>query len=114
MNEADAGVVVQANAEGAEALGRLLTNVTNLRAEMPVAVRVVCFGPGLDLVLPGGVHSDQVAGLLAAGVEFAACANTMRGRDLAAADLLAGVAVVPAGVAEIARRQLLGWAYFRP
>lgn len=109
-----AGVVVQANAEGAAALGRLLTNVTNLRAEMSVTVLVVCFGPGLDLVLPGGELTDLVAGQLTAGVGFAACANTMRGRDLAAEDLLVGVEVVPAGVAEIARRQLLGWAYFRP
>ena len=54
----------------------------------------------------------QVA--LGHGVTVSACENTMRGQKLVKADMLDGIAYVPAGVVEIMRKQQQGWAYLRP
>lgn len=47
-------------------------------------------------------------------VEFLACSNALKGFGMAPADLLPFVAVVPAGVVEIALRQSDGYAYIKP
>ena len=49
-----------------------------------------------------------------AGVQVAACENTMRNQQLARADMHPNVSYVPGGVTEIVQRQRDGWAYLLP
>jgi intracellular sulfur oxidation DsrE/DsrF family protein len=59
-----------------------LRNVINLRAELGgVAVEVVTQGAGLDLVLTA-TGRPELAELVAAGVTFSACRNTLNSRGL--------------------------------
>lgn len=95
----------------------VLGNVANLLTDLgpdATEVEVVAHGPGLDLLLTGTPHGEQVGALQEQGVRMLACANTLRIRDLTAADLLAGVEVVSAGIGHIVRREHEGWQYVRP
>ncbi|MOA61796.1 DsrE/DsrF-like family protein [compost metagenome] len=47
-------------------------------------------------------------------VFFAACRNTMEGRQLTPDALLGFAQVVPSGVAELVRKQEAGWSYLKP
>ncbi|MEK9283248.1 MULTISPECIES: hypothetical protein [unclassified Bradyrhizobium] len=42
-----------------------------------VAIEVVAFGPGIDLLLTGSDHRKQVESLIAQGVRFDICLNTV-------------------------------------
>ena len=57
--------------------------------------------------------AQRIAKEQAAGVEFAACRNTLSARHLTPADLLPSATTVDSGVAEIVRRQEQGWAYIK-
>ncbi len=48
------------------------------------------------------------------GVRFAACANSLQHLRIDPADLAAGVEIVPAGVSELVKKQMEGWAYIHP
>ncbi len=59
----------------------------------------------------------KIDGLKDQGVSFNVCANTVRGRKVDLEDDLYNVEksdIVPSGVAEVARLQLLGYAYIKP
>ncbi|CAA6811475.1 MAG: Blr3520 protein homolog, hypothetical protein [uncultured Thiotrichaceae bacterium] len=95
-------------------------------------LKVVLHGNGLALlVLPDaladlpkfkhGNANDVMAAtidtLKGQGVEFAVCANTVKGRDINTEDHLYNVEesdVVPSGVAELAHLQSQGYVYMRP
>lgn len=113
---AQPGVVVHLSEGDPGKHANVLRNVANLLSELGdgTPVELVAHGPGLDVALATAAHADQVRALLARGVTVAACANTMRSRELDSGALIEGVRVVPAGVAELARRQWQGWAYLRP
>jgi intracellular sulfur oxidation DsrE/DsrF family protein len=81
----------------------------------------VAYGPGIDFLLDeaqdgrGNPYDHRVHTLMERGVEFRVCAATLGARNVAREDLLEGVAVVPSGIAEIARLQLKeGYAYLKP
>jgi intracellular sulfur oxidation DsrE/DsrF family protein len=94
----------------------VLRNIANLLDELGpgTAAELVVHGPGLDAVLDGAPHAAAVRDLLGKGVAVAACGNTMRQRSVPASRLIPGVRVVPAGIAELVRRQREGWSYVRP
>ncbi|KQT12779.1 MAG: hypothetical protein ACOY3N_28885 [Bradyrhizobium sp.] len=59
----------------------LVLSVANnlLKAYGPdkIAIEVVAFGPGIDLLLAGGERRKQVESLIAQGVRFDICLNTV-------------------------------------
>ena len=55
----------------------------------------------------------EIQKLEAAHVHFVACGNAMKKQHLEAADLVAGVDVVPAGIVEVVRKQEAGWVYIK-
>lgn len=69
---------------------------------------------GLGVALAVGPEVERVRQLLERGMTVAACANTMRREGVTRAQLVEGVAVVPAGVAQLVRRQRERRAYLRP
>jgi intracellular sulfur oxidation DsrE/DsrF family protein len=110
------GVVVHLDEPGQDKHAAVLRNVTNLLDEMGpgLEVEVVAHGPGIGVCLRDNPVAEIVRDLLARGVMVAACANTMRQNGIGPDELVDRVVVVPAGVAELVRRQHSGWAYVRP
>ncbi|HVT13054.1 MAG TPA: DsrE family protein [Fimbriimonadaceae bacterium] len=109
-------VVIEVNVPGTNAYGLILNNVENLRKAMapdPVEVEVVCHGPGIDMLRIGNGLAKRMETLNKAGVVFAACANTIRGKHIDRKKLYSFVRVVPSGVAEVVRKQEAGWSYLK-
>jgi intracellular sulfur oxidation DsrE/DsrF family protein len=93
-----------------------LGNVMNAQAALGrdgVALEIVAFGPGVDMLKAGSPVAARVAEAQQAGVHVAACQNTMRNRHLVEADMLPAMGYVPSGVVEIMRKQREGWATIR-
>ena len=94
-----------------------LNNARNLQADLGagnVEIEIVAYGPGIGMLKAESVVGNRIGEALAGGVKIEACENTMRGQKLTKADMLEGIAYVPAGVTEIMQRQQQGWAYLRP
>jgi len=110
-------VVVEVNVPGTTAYATVLGNIENLKkafAPEPVEVEVVCEGRGLDMLFShDNVVAERVTKLHKAGVVFAACANTIKGRHIGKGRLLPFVQVVKAGVAEVVKKQEAGWSYLK-
>jgi len=113
----DAGVVVHLNARDTETRRSVLTNVRNLldgwSGPLP-RVKVVVHGPAVAALVADAPEWGAVDGLVASGVAFSACANSLRSLDLNADNLAPAVGVVTSGVVRLVERQRQGWAYLRP
>ncbi len=100
----------------------LLKNVQNhLNAAPDTKIAVVAHGTGIDFMLNnkldanGNPYSGIMDTLAQQGVDFKVCNNTLRSRDLIAADAAYPAVVVPSGVAEVARLQAKeGYVYLKP
>ena len=84
-----------------------------------VEIRVVSFAGGVKLFQMAKTDAALAASLdklRAKGVRFLLCRNTMKAMGLRPEDLygVKGEDVVPAGVAELARLQGLGYVYIHP
>ncbi len=112
-------LVIQVSSSDVEAHGGALRNAVNLQNALGpenVDIEVVAYGPGVGMMLAEGEHADRVAELVARGIAFSACGNTlgeMRGRGEQAA-LVDGVREVTAGVLRIIELQEQGYTYIRP
>jgi intracellular sulfur oxidation DsrE/DsrF family protein len=94
-----------------------LNNARNLQTDLGAAnvdIEIVAYGPGIGMLKSESVVGNRITEALGHGVKVSACENTMRGQKLAKADMLDGIAYVPAGVVEIMQKQQQGWAYLRP
>jgi hypothetical protein len=94
-----------------------LGNVTNLLKAFKgeeTQVEIVCHDDGIDLLLVGtSPLRSRMEKLHTAGVIFAACGNTLRGRKIDRRQLLPFVVVVDSGVAEVVRKEEAGWSYIK-
>jgi intracellular sulfur oxidation DsrE/DsrF family protein len=128
-------VVYHINYDNPKAQAGALKNIQNhinaVGAEN-LDIKVVLHGNGLSLLLEPDALSKlkkfkhanadetmtaKVDSLKDQGIEFNVCANTVRGRKVDLESDLYNVEksdVVPSGVAEVARLQLLGYAYIKP
>ena len=112
-----ARVVVQVSEADPARWSLVLNNVKNLQDDLGagnVEIEVVAYGPGIGMLKLDAVSNSRVSDAIKAGVQIAACENTMRNQKLARADMHPNVSYVPAGVTEIVQRQRDGWAYLRP
>lgn len=108
--------------EGIPQASRALPNIRNhLAADPTVKIVVVTHGPGIDFLLDGAVNlkdqpfSGDIADLVARGVEFRVCNNTLQNRKINKDKVVMEAQIVPSGVAEVARLQAKdGFAYLRP
>ena len=108
--------------EGIPQASRALPNIRNhLVADPTVKIVVVTHGPGIDFLLDGAVNlkdqpfSGDIADLVARGVEFRVCNNTLQNRKINKDKVVMEAQIVPSGVAEVARLQAKdGFAYLRP
>ena len=109
-------VVIEVNVPGEAAYRLVVNNVENLKkafAPESVEVEIVCHGPGMDMLVKTNSLGARMGKLSAAGVLFAACSNSIRGRHIDIKHLFPFVKVVPSGVAEVVRKQEAGWSYLK-
>lgn len=108
-------VVFQVPREGAEFHETVVRNVRNVGVELDdVAIRVVAHGDGIEFATSRTAASTDVRAALEAGVEVLACQNTLRRKEIPEDEVLPGVRLVRAGLAELVRLQHDGWAYIHP
>lgn len=111
-------IVLQLTSDDVPHVNNVLTNAVNLQkfyGQDLVKVAVVAFGPGVRPFLrEGSPVAERVASLNEFSVDFIACGNTLDTIGKTKADLLPGVDVVTAGVAEIVERQRMGWHIIAP
>ena len=114
--------VVYHVADGTEQAARALANVRNeLRAAPDTRIVVVALADGIRFLLkdahdPGGkAFEPAVDALVAQGVEFRICMNTLTAHDVPLSHVIGAATPVPSGVAELARLQAReGFVYLRP
>jgi uncharacterized protein len=111
-------IMLQLTSDDPKVMNLVLNNAINLQkfyGQDHVQVAVIAFGPGMEaLYKKSSPVADRVSSLTHYDVSFIGCANTMETTHHTADELVEGVKVVPAGVAEIVERQLSGWSYVRP
>lgn len=101
------------------ALGNIRNHLN--ATEDKVKIVVVTHGPGVDFLLDGAADKNgnpyniTVEELMARGVDFRVCNNTLKARNIDPKRVLQGAKIVPSGVAEIARLQAKeGFVYIKP
>lgn len=78
---------------------------------------VAAFGPGLNLLANepkrsvAPIHKQRVQSMLAYGIQFHACGNTMKSMHWKEDDLIDGAKIVPIGVDGIMQLQEKGFSY---
>ena len=81
------------------------------------ALELVVHGPALRTFLAKDMDPDvrgKLETLLAGGLRFDACQNTMARQKIEVKDLIEGVTPVPSGVVRVMELQEAGYAYIRP
>jgi intracellular sulfur oxidation DsrE/DsrF family protein len=114
--------VVYHLADGIDQASRAMANIRNhLRAEPDTKIVVVANGDGIRFLLAGAKERNgrpfdaAVAALMAQGVEFRLCSNTLTAHEVPVSQVLPGVKLVTSGVVEAARLQAReGFVYLRP
>ena len=94
-----------------------LNNAKNVQADLGaqnVAIEIVAYGPGINMLKADSVAATRISEAMGAGVKVVACENTMTNQKIAKDDMLAGIGYVKAGVVELMQKQQQGWAYLRP
>lgn len=93
----------------------LVKQLRNIQRAAPnTKIEVVCHNEGISFL--HSAKSKQLAAITElknTGVDFVACENTMRDRNISRADLVAECRTVPAGMVEIINKQEKGWAYVK-
>src|SRR5204862_6430905 len=83
-------VVVQVSDADPARWNLVLNNVKNLQDDLGagnVEIEVVAYGPGIGMLKLDAVSNSRVTDAIKAGVQVAACENTMRNQKLARADM---------------------------
>lgn len=107
---------------GIDEAQRAMGNIRNhLAADPSAKIVVVGNGLGIDFMLDGARDRNgnpfdvTIQDLKSRDVDFRLCQNTIVRRNIDRSKVLPDVAVVPSGVAEVARLQAReGFAYLRP
>lgn len=109
-------VLFDLSSEGQESWNTLLNNVENVRAELgdESEFRVVLHGGGIHLIeKKKAFQVDRLNKLITQGVQFVGCENTMKRKNIKKSELIPNVGTVPAGLAELVRKQSQGWSYLK-
>ncbi len=93
----------------------LIKQLNNVLIAAPNAkIEVVCHNNGISFLQAALTkQTDGIKALHDKGVDFVACANTLRERKIKVEELLTTCRTTPSGVVEIALKQHKGWAYIK-
>lgn len=109
-------IVMQLSTNDTLAWKGLMNNLRNLKAGWgdSLAICVVAHGPGLDLLTKGKTtQEEKIRQFRQLGIEFIACENTMKERNVPRESIIADATFIRMGIAEIVRRQEQGWSYIK-
>lgn len=110
-------VVIQISENQPPVWNLALNNIRNVQKELGarnVEVEVVAYGPGLAMLRDDSTTANRVQEAMGTGVRFVACRNTMENQKVTEAQMIPGIGYAQAGVIQIVRRQMEGYAYLRP
>jgi uncharacterized protein len=113
-------IVLQLSDNDASKQGLVISVAYNLlRAYDPdkVAIEVVTFGPGIDLLRPDNANRKRVESLIAQGVRFDVCLNTVDTIERETGkrpDIIAAAIPVQVGVGQILSLTENGYTLVRP
>lgn len=94
-----------------------LNNARNVWVDLGrdnVAIEIVAYGPGINMLKMDSAVGARVAEAMASGMSVVACGNTMKNQKLTREDMLPNIGYVEAGVVQLMKRQREGFAYVRP
>lgn len=101
------------------ALGNIKNHLAATRNQAKIVV--VAHGFGVDFLLEGAQdkngnpYSIQIEELMAQGVDFRVCNNTLKSRKIDPKTVIQGAHIVPSGVAELGKLQAReGYVYIKP
>ena len=94
---------------------QLMKQLGNIQKVAPgTQVEVVCYGPGLDMLVTGKTTvPEKINDHAKAGVDFRACEMAMKDRNVERSQIIPSAGTVPAGVIEIVTKQEEGWSYIK-
>ena len=79
-----------------------------------VIIEVVCHGPGMDFLNKDKTTAaDDIDKLIGRGIQFIACENSMRERNIPKELVLPKINFVVMGIGEIVIKQEQGWSYIK-
>lgn len=110
-------IVIQVSDNDPTKWNLALNNAQNVQEELgkdKVAIEIVAYGPGLNMLKLDSSASNRVQEAISEGVKIVACENTMRKQKLTRDDMLPSLDYAVAGVVELAQKQKEGYAYIRP
>ncbi|MCH5715592.1 DsrE family protein [Niabella hibiscisoli] len=84
------------------------------RLEGKLFIELVVFGDGIEMLLKANNYEELLKPLIAQGVVFVQCMNTLTGRGISSEKLYPFVHYVPSANGEIILRQYEGWAIVKP
>jgi uncharacterized protein len=117
QNAAKQRLVLQVSDNDPAKWNLALNNARNVQADLGkdnVAIEIVAYGPGLNMLKAESAVAGRLAQALDDSVGLLACENTMHNTKVTRADMYDGIAYVQAGVTHIMKRQQEGWSYIRP
>ena len=93
----------------------VLRQINNVLKDAPgTKIELVCHGGAIFMLVKEKTSFSAELGKLAdKGVQFAACANSMRKNNLDKTQLIPAAAVVPNGVIEVVSKEEDGWGYIK-
>lgn len=93
----------------------LIKNLNNLTAGWPeLQIEVVCHGPGISFLhQKKSMFLPQIEALSEKGVDFVACANTMKAKNIPESAISKSARIVPMGIKEIVLKQEQNWSYIK-
>lgn len=90
-------------------------NVLKFYGPENVKMRIVAYYHGIKSLLKSEIEtSKRISALMQLDVEFVACGNTMRTKNIKEEALIEDVEIVTAGIVEMIERVKEGWIYIAP
>lgn len=118
---AEAHIVLQLSDADAAVHNRVISVANNLIKHYGgpdfVDIEIVAFGPGLSLLYPDNVQRERISALVANGVRFAGCLNTVASIERKTGkrpELIPETIEVKTGVAHLVDRATQGFVVIRP
>ncbi|MDQ6479562.1 DsrE family protein [Dyadobacter sp. LHD-138] len=79
-----------------------------------VQVKIVCHGASGPFCLKDqNPFTEEIVALLRKNVKIEICNNMLISNNILPKDLIAGIEIIPSGIAELVIRQQEGWSYIK-
>ncbi len=109
-------IVIQLNSSDTLVWQSTLRNISNIQAALGsnTQIELVAHGSGLGLLIDSKTNQKtKIIELVASGVLFKACENTIRERKIDKSTIIPQSGFVASGVTEVILKQEAGWSYLK-